>query len=231
MVLRSIPEASNARRTAHEYARDALRRAILRGDLATGARVPQVAWAKRLHVSTTPVREALRDLATEGIVRLDAHRGAFVSTLTFEQVCEIYRIRQILEPPALSEAAHLSTPVTLARADHLLNALADQPHVGRWTELHCEFHDTLLADLRSRRMQRMVTSLRDSVAPDVAAARRRHGTVAAHAAEHHELIEAMHARDTDRAAAVARQHLESTMADLRADRAAQRYGMAEAVAS
>lgn len=231
MVLRSIPDAGNARRTAHEYARDALRRAILRGDLATGAHVPQVAWAKRLHVSTTPVREALRDLAVEGIVQLDAHRGAFVSSLTFEQVSEIYRIRQILEPAALSEAAQLITPVTLVRADRLLRALGDHTTVGHWTELHCEFHDTLLADLRSRRMLQTVTSLRDSVAPYVAAARRRHGIVAAHAAEHHELLEAMRARDADGAAAVALKHLGSTMAALRADRAAQRYSAKQAVAS
>lgn len=224
MVLMSIPNTNDTRRTAHEYARDALRRAILRGELATGAHVPQVMWAKRLHVSTTPVREALRDLAAEGIVQLDAHRGAFVSQLTFEQAAEIYRIRKILEPAALREAARLITPVTLARADRVLRALGDQPNVGQWIELHCEFHDTLLADLRSRRMLHTVTSLRDSVAPYVAAARRRQGIVTAHAAEHHDLLDAMRARDADRAAGVALQHLATTMAALRTDRAVHGLG-------
>lgn len=231
MVLMSIPDTDNARRTAHEYARDALRRAILRGELVTGAHVPQVAWAKRLQLSTTPVREALRDLAAEGIVQLDAHRGAFVSQLTFEQVAEIYRIRKILEPAALREAAHLNTPVTLARADRLLRALGDQTNVGHWTELHCEFHDTLLADLRSRRMLHTVRSLRDSVAPYVAAARLRHGIVAVHATEHRDLLDAMRARDADRVASIALQHLESTMAALRADRAAHGYSPEQPMAT
>lgn len=99
--------------TAHEYARDSLRRAILRGELETGSRVPQVAWAKRLEMSTTPIREALRDLATEGMVELDAHRGAFVNRLTFDQVAEIYHIRKLLEPAAMRDAARLITPATM----------------------------------------------------------------------------------------------------------------------
>lgn len=218
MALRPISDVQTARTTAHEYARDALRRAILRGDLAAGQRVPQVMWADRLRVSTTPVREALRDLSAEGMVQLDTHRGAFVTQLTFAQVCEIYRIRETLEPAALRDAARLVTPVTLARADRLQRALAEQTDVGRWTELHCELHDTLLADLRSRRMLLMVTGLRDSAAPYVAAVLRRHSMVRAHG-DHRELLDAMRARDTERTGEIALRHLESTMSVLRYDHA------------
>jgi DNA-binding GntR family transcriptional regulator len=223
MVLRSISDAHAARTTAHEYARDALRRAILRGDLAPDERVPQVVWADRLGVSTTPVREALRDLAAEGMVQLDAHRGAYVTRLTYEQVCEIYRIRQTLEPAALSDAARVITAVTLARADRLHRALVEQTGIGRWTELHCELHDTLLADLRSRRMLLTVTSLRDSVSPYVSAVLRRQGVVRPHG-EHRDLLDAMHAHDGDRAAEVALRHLKSTLSVLRYDHAAQGDG-------
>ena len=60
------------RRTAHEFVKDSLRRAILRGELSGGARLIQSELASTLNVSTTPVREALRDLATEGLITLDA---------------------------------------------------------------------------------------------------------------------------------------------------------------
>lgn len=220
MSLRAIAsDGSTARVTAHEYARSSLRRAILRGDLASGAHVPQVEWARRLAVSTTPVREALRDLASDGMVQLDAHRGAYVSRLTFEQVSEIYSIRKILEPAAMRDAAGLITPSTLARAERLNMLLGQQMSSGRWAELHCEFHDTLLTDLQSPRMVRTVISLRDSAAPYVAAARNRQGTALAHTAEHRELLEALRAGDHDRAAAVALQHLDSTMSALTYDRA------------
>ncbi|HSK96954.1 MAG TPA: GntR family transcriptional regulator, partial [Euzebyales bacterium] len=199
---------------------DALRRAILRGDLVAGERVPQVVWADRLGVSTTPVREALRDLATEGMVQLDAHRGACVTRLTYEQVCEIYRIRQTLEPAALRDAARLITPVTLARAERLHRALVEQTDLGRWTELHCELHDTLLGDLRSQRMLVTVTSLRDNVSAYVSAVLRRQGVVRPHG-EHRDLLDAMHAHDGDRATDIALRHLASTVAVLRYDHAAQ----------
>lgn len=205
--------------TAHEYARDSLRRAILRGELETGSRVPQVAWAKRLEMSTTPIREALRDLATEGMVELDAHRGAFVNRLTFDQVAEIYHIRKILEPAAMRDAARLITPATMARVEHLHDLLGEQLGLGRWAELHCEFHDALLTDLRSDRLVRTIINLRNSAAPYVAAARRRQGTALAHAEEHHDLIDALRAGNGERAASVSLQHLESTMAALAYDRA------------
>lgn len=219
MSLATLSEARTARFTAHEYARDSLRRAILRGELETGSRVPQVAWAKRLEISTTPVREALRDLATEGMVELDAHRGAFVSRLTFEQVEEIYSIRQILEPAAMRDAARSMTPSTMARVEHLHSMLDEQLSLGRWAEVHSEFHDALLTDLRSDRLVRTVINLRNSAAPYVAAARRRQGTALTHAKEHRDLLDALRAGDEERAATVSLQHLESTMVALAYDRA------------
>ncbi|HSK97629.1 MAG TPA: GntR family transcriptional regulator [Euzebyales bacterium] len=220
MSLATLSDARASRLTAHEYARDSLRRAILRGDLETGSRVPQVAWARRLEVSTTPIREALRDLATEGMVELDAHRGAFVNRLTFEQVQEIYHIRQILEPAAMRDAARLTTPASMARIEHLHALLGEQVGLGRWAELHCEFHDALLSDVPSERLKRTIINLRNSAAPYVAAARRRQGTALAHAEEHRDLLDALRARDEERAAAVALQHLESTMTALAYERAA-----------
>jgi DNA-binding GntR family transcriptional regulator len=219
MSLGTLSETRAPRWTAHEYARDALRRAILRGELELGSRVPQVAWAKRLEISTTPIREALRDLATEGMVELDAHRGAFVNRLTFEQVAEIYHIRQILEPAAMRDAARLMTPSTMARIEHLHSLLGEQLGLGRWAELHCDFHDALLTDLRSDRLVRTIINLRNSAAPYVAAARRRQGTALAHAEEHRDLLDALRAGDGERAATVSLQHLESTMTALAYDRA------------
>ena len=73
------------RQTAHEFVRSVLRRAILSGELAGGTRLVQAELAAVLEVSTTPVREALRELASEGLVRFDPHRGAVVQELSGEE--------------------------------------------------------------------------------------------------------------------------------------------------
>lgn len=64
--------------TAYEHVLQTLRRAILDGDLVGGARLIQSEIAGALEVSKTPVREALRELASDGLVNLDAHRGGIV---------------------------------------------------------------------------------------------------------------------------------------------------------
>src|SRR3990172_11947171 len=102
----SPPEEGFAatRQTAHEFVRGVLRRAILNGELASGSRLVQAELAAMLDVSTTPVREALRDLATEGLVQFDPHRGAIVSELSSEDVHAISAFRTVLDPLALGRA-------------------------------------------------------------------------------------------------------------------------------
>jgi DNA-binding transcriptional regulator YhcF (GntR family) len=85
------------RQTAHQYVVESLRNAIVEGVLTPGTRLIQAAIAEELEVSTTPVREALQDLAAEGLVRLDPHRGAIVYGFDLAECREIYELRMLLE--------------------------------------------------------------------------------------------------------------------------------------
>jgi len=81
-----------------------IRELILSGELAPGERIGQEALAERFGTSRIPVREALRRLESEGLVRLVPNSGASVAKLDLHECLEIYKIRELLEPLALSES-------------------------------------------------------------------------------------------------------------------------------
>jgi len=128
--------------TKAEVAYELVREQVLRGDLVPGAVIPQAALARELGVSTTPLREALRRLMTEGLVELDAHRDARVTRLTVEEARDLIEIRRSLDPLAAGLAAERRTRDDLAlireTADELLPLRTDPGPAELLT--HRRFH-------------------------------------------------------------------------------------------
>jgi DNA-binding GntR family transcriptional regulator len=201
------------RLTAHEFVRDTLRRAILSGDLAGGTRLVQADLASELDVSTTPVREALRDLAAEGLIRLDPHRGAIVHEIDLDEMREIYDLRLLLEPHSMRLAVTRITAEELAEAESLQVELDELTNdVGRWVELNHRFHGILTDACRSPRLIGMLKGLRDTAALYVGLGLRAspdHLVVGN--GEHHRLLAAFRERDPEGAAAAITEHLLGTM--------------------
>ena len=202
---------TDSRRTAHEYVRDSLRQAILRGTLTGGTRLVQAELATELSVSTTPVREALRDLATEGLIILDAHRGAVVRTLTFEDLMEIRDLSKLLEPEAVRLATERlgDDPTCLDDCQKLADAMTAETDIGAWTDLNRQFHAALVRCLDRNRLLNILKSLRDASAPYIGLALQQRGYPLDLANEHHQqIIEAMRAGDADQAAAITSEHVD-----------------------
>ena len=107
-------------RTAHDVAYSVLRGAILGGRLQPGTRLVQDETARALGVSVTPVREALRELHTRGLVRLQPHTGAAVERVTLDGLIEVFELRALLEPMVFRSAAAVISPPASQR----LRALA-----------------------------------------------------------------------------------------------------------
>jgi DNA-binding GntR family transcriptional regulator len=107
------PTASSPRGTTAGAA-DALRQRIATGGLAPGTWLREAALAEDLGLSRTPVREALRTLAAEGLVELVHHRGARVLSWSAEDIDETYRLRALLEGEAAGLAARRATALDLA---------------------------------------------------------------------------------------------------------------------
>lgn len=209
MALDLTDSTTSSRRTAHEYVRDTLRQAILRGSVSGGTRLVQADIAKRLGVSTTPVREALRDLATEGLIHLDAHRGAVVRQLTYQELIEIYDLMSLLEPEAMRRAAAERDEEGRAGAEKLANLMEAEDDVGAWADLNRQFHAMLVDCVPNRRLLAMLTALRDTAAPYVGLALQQRRYPHDLANQHHrELLDAMRAGDGQRVHEVAADHVD-----------------------
>lgn len=198
---------SEGRRTAHEFVKDSLRRAILRGDLTGGARLIQADLAAMLNVSTTPVREALRDLATEGLITLDRHRGGVVRELNWAEMEEIRLIRQQLEPLAVRLVVEQITDEQLREADRLRQQMAKERDLGDWVELNTKFHHVFHASTGVTRLAQILMGFEEASAVYVAQAQRWHPEIRRRANDEHQaLIAAFRDRDAERAAEVMRGH-------------------------
>lgn len=200
------------RRTAHQMVRDALRQAILVGRIDGGARLVQAEIAKQMQVSTTPVREALRDLATEGLITLDAHRGAVVRTMSRAEFDEVYRIRQLLEPELMQHAIANMTDDELAEAERI-QALAEvEEDPITWVDLNRQFHTVFAEAARRPRLAGIIETLQGSVAMYIVASLVHGEKRQDHAnSQHRELLEAARDRDVDRAVALITDHIHATI--------------------
>lgn len=129
--------------SASAVVRDSIRRAILSGELEAGQQLAQEDLARRFEVSRIPVREALRQLESEGLVTYKTNRGAVVSSPTLAEIIEMFDIRSALECRAFRLAIPNMTEMDIERARQVLNLYDTEPDVERWSEMNWEFHSIL----------------------------------------------------------------------------------------
>jgi|tagenome__1003787_1003787.scaffolds.fasta_scaffold20989920_4 DNA-binding GntR family transcriptional regulator len=134
--------------TKAEYAYTELRRRIIQGEMAGGTRLRLRALAGELSLSEMPIREALRLLQQDGLIRFESHRGATVMPVSIEQVMERLSIRTWLEVLAAAQAVPLHTAGSLAAARSALGRAGDAAAEGDWMRFTAEnrrFHELVEA--------------------------------------------------------------------------------------
>ncbi|MFD2204054.1 GntR family transcriptional regulator [Kiloniella antarctica] len=134
------------RQTITEAVAEALREEILSGQQKEGAQLRQDAIASRFNVSRIPVREALRQLEAEGLVTFYAHKGAVVSSLSREEIRELFDIRRLLEGDLFARAIPKMQKELIQDAEDILNrydTALENGEVSLWGELNAEFHHIL----------------------------------------------------------------------------------------
>ncbi|MCX2963209.1 GntR family transcriptional regulator [Gordonia aquimaris] len=209
--------------TAHVWVRETIREAILNGTLAGGTRLIQSELATKLNVSNTPIREALRDLAGEGLVVFDPHRGSRVRTLDLDEVRELYEMRIALEPLMVRRVMGRITTEQLDRADEICAELAKTTELAEWSELNRQFHSLFAFDDDSSRLASVISNLRDSASMYVALSLGMNSSRQAESnEEHRQLIRCYRDNDIEGATEVTVQHLRVTLADI--ERAQEQIG-------
>lgn len=202
--------------TKSDFAYTTLRAKILTGEFAPGQVLNQATLARTIGISTTPLREALRRLKSEGLVELGAHKDAKVTDLTPEEARDLLEVRRSLDPLAAALAAGRRTEADIA-AMHEAVAVVEplRPDFGvADLTAHRRFHaavyrashnDILIAMLdgvwdKADRYRRVGLEVDRSQAERDAAA-----------AEHARLVERVIAGDAEGAAAVMRDHVATSL--------------------
>jgi DNA-binding GntR family transcriptional regulator len=201
--------------TSSERAYIEIQRQIINGELPMGAHLGEVELAESLETSRTPIREALRRLAADGLVEIQSNRGARVASWTSKDVNEIFVLRALLEGHGASLAAARITDDELEHLEELYAEMdrllpeRDGPGVGRLNTVHREFHEGILEAAHSPRLTNLVSAVVQMPLIQRTFRRYTEEGIRRSRIHHRELLSALRARDPDWAAAVMHAHLHS----------------------
>ncbi len=207
-----LPPVQGMARTTQASVTHYLRQAILSGDLPPGTRLVQAELAEALKVSVTPIREALRELSTGGLIDLDAFRGAVVHTPTLHELEEIFEIRVVLLPLNIRQGVQEITPEALQHAAELVKQMEEEPDQLTWVGLNRQFHEVLYQAHPNQRLQQILQQLADVADLYINLSFSDNPLQRGSADREHDLLlEAYRQRDSDHAAAIAVDHINSTL--------------------
>jgi DNA-binding GntR family transcriptional regulator len=195
-----------------------LREQIATGAFRPGGQLRQEVLAREFGVSVPPVREALKTLEAEGQVVYAPHRGYFVASMSFAELAESYRIRELLETEAIQRSVPILTKPDISRMQEAMRDM-ERAHrrddVPSLTNANRRFHFTLFEAAEMPRMADMIRVLwesSDRYRSLYFSAREHRRRVND---EHREIMAAVRSHDADRAVELLREHRESALRSLR----------------
>jgi DNA-binding GntR family transcriptional regulator len=202
--------APPVQRSLHSDVYDALRQALIQGVLKGGQRVNEVGIARQMQISRAPVREAIRQLEQEGLLVNVPRRGAFVVTLSPDDVEEVYTLRAELEALAVRRALPRLTTAhfaTLERLAEEMQAAAVAADISRFLEADIQFHRTIVEAAGWTRLRRTWESLHPQTLTLYTVRTLTDWSLPNHAVRHLPLLAVLRGGDGDSAAAAIREHI------------------------
>ncbi|WP_137916849.1 GntR family transcriptional regulator [Hydrogenophaga sp. 2FB] len=194
----------------HDEVATKLRERIFAGELAPGSFMDEHALCAELSISRTPLREALKVLSAEGLVRHEPRRGCFVSEVTERDLDEIFPVIALLEGRCAFEAANNATDADLAALQQLhdrLNESAQARRINDYYDANFAIHEAIITLANNRWLAQVIGDLRKIV--KLARLQQLHapGRLDQSLSEHMAVFAALKARDAEGAEAAMRTHL------------------------
>jgi DNA-binding GntR family transcriptional regulator len=192
-----------------------MRRRIISGELAPGVSLSEIALAESFGVSRTPVREALKQLQTEGLVEVRPRVGTFVTTPSRREFIELFEMKEVLEGAAARLLAHRGRVPELDRLEENLveaDRAAARDDRDRYAELVQEFHDVLILGADNAKLEAHYRMLINQLAYArlVTTSLSQPGRLRQSDREHHRVLEPILAKDGDTAERVMREHVRAS---------------------
>jgi DNA-binding GntR family transcriptional regulator len=209
---RLVPVDLDSYKPLRELVLDAIRQAIINGNLKPGERLMEIQLAEELGVSRTPIREALRKLELEGFIVMIPRKGAYVADISFKDIADVYEIRAALEGLAAALAAERITDEELEKMERYLVGKADaiaNNDIKRLVEVDTKFHDLIYEASRNVRLTNIINNLREQIQRCRVTSLSVPGRMQESLQEHRAIVEAIQARDTQLARQVAQEHIEN----------------------
>ncbi|MFD1625553.1 GntR family transcriptional regulator [Azospirillum griseum] len=206
----SVGERSEPRQNRADQLRDLIEEDIASGRLAPGSRLEESALAERFNVSRTPVREALAQLASAGLVEMRPRQGAVVAVLSLDNIIEMFEVMADLEALCAELCARRMTPEEQARlqaAHERCGAVSDNGDVEAYYQANREFHDIIYIGSHNRHLEEMTRALRNRVSSYRRLQLRHPGRMRRSWAEHDAIVRAIIAGDPAAARDITKRHI------------------------
>jgi DNA-binding GntR family transcriptional regulator len=205
-----LPELGGRRSSYRERIGEALRAAVISGELASGRVYSVPALAEQFGVSATPVREAMLDLAKEGLVEPVPNKGFRVTVVSEAQLDEYTHLRELIEIPTTVALATSADPADVEALRPLAQAIVDAAAAAdliAYVEADMRFHLAMLALSGNRTLVETVRDLRLRSRLYGLTSLMAEGELEASAREHLAILDALLARDPEAVRRVMRLHL------------------------
>jgi DNA-binding GntR family transcriptional regulator len=201
------PPLPLARRALYEEVAERLRSHIFSRELEPGAWIDESKLAGAWGISRTPLREALKVLAAEGLVAMRPRRGAYVAEMSRDDVRQVYHLLALLESDAAGEVARRGSDEQIAQLQRLHERLEKQVRQrDAFFATNEQFHLALLEIAGNRWRTQIVADLRKVMKLNRHHSLFKQGRVADSLAEHRALMSAIAAREAVKAARLMREH-------------------------
>ena len=207
-------------RPIREIAYEQLKHAIITGQIPAGSRIVETAYADKLHISRTPLREALQKLERDGLVEYVLHRGVIVRAFTISDIEEIFAIRNAMMMLLLPSVGENATEEDIERLHAIVKEMdkaVEVQDMEKTAQLNRAFHGGLEKLSNKRRIMRVIDSQEEYImrfsAVSIASIERRNVVNQ----EHYEMVEMLRKKALEGLQQLTKHHLEeSKVACLRA---------------